>query len=293
VLQNLEKNKELKMRITTLIENTKLENRNDLIAEHGLSLNISFNDKNILFDTGATDAFSKNAEKLEVDIQKADMAVISHHHYDHGGGLALFLEKNKAKIYMKQYEEKEHYFKALGIIKKHIGLDKNLFSNYPNRFSFVNKFTEISPDVFILTKIEKQYPMPKGNSRLFAKKGNICELDKFEHELIMVIKQENELVVFTGCSHNGILNMIDTVVKKFQGVRIKALFGGFHLVGVPIMNTMAGSKKEVEGIGKDMLKYPIDKVYTGHCTGIKAYQVLKNVMGDKLDYCPTGSIIEV
>ena len=282
------------MRITTLVENTRLESRKDLSAEHGLSLHVYFNDKHILFDIGATEAFSKNAEKLGVNIQKVGMVVISHHHYDHGGSLDHFLKANQnAKIYLRQREEREYWFRALGIINKYVGLDKNLFHRYADRFNFVDKFTEISPDVFILTKIGKPYSLPKGNRHLFAKKGNIYELDKFEHELIMVIKEEKGLVVFTGCSHSGILNMIDTVAKRFPGVRIKAVFGGFHLIGLPMLNTMAGSKREVEDIGKEILKYPIDKLYTGHCTGMKAYRVLKGMLGEKLEYFQTGSRIEV
>lgn len=282
------------MRITALVENTRLESRKDLSMEHGLSLHVYRDDKQILFDTGTTEAFSDNAEKLGVNIQEVDIVVISHHHFDHGGGLAHFLGANqKAKVYLRKCEEREYYFRALGVINKFVGLDRSLFQRYADRFDFVDEFTEISPEVYIFTKIGKPYPLPKGNRHLFAEKGNTRELDSFEHELIMVIREEQGLVVFTGCSHSGILNMIDTVVKQFPGVPIKAVFGGFHLIGLPILNTMAGSKREVEGIGKDILKYPIDKLYTGHCTGMKAYRVLKGILGEKLEYFPTGRSIEV
>jgi len=222
------------------------------------------------------------------------MAVISHHHFDHGGGLTQLLETNqKAKIYLRQCEEREYYFRALGLINKFVGLDWSLLKKHADRFDFVNEFTEISPSVFILTEIGKPYPLPKGNLHLFAQKGSTHELDSFEHELIMVIREKEGLVVFTGCSHNGILNMIDSVAKQFPNVRIKAVFGGFHLIGLPILNTMAGSKREVEDIGKEVQKYPIDKLYTGHCTGMKAYRVLKGVLGDKLEHFPAGSSIEI
>jgi 7,8-dihydropterin-6-yl-methyl-4-(beta-D-ribofuranosyl)aminobenzene 5'-phosphate synthase len=56
---------------------------------------------------------------------------------------------------------------------------------------------------------------------------------------------------------------------------------------------MAGSKEEVAELGKAIQKYPIEKVYTGHCTGIKAYRILKEVMGAKLDYFAAGCRIEV
>ncbi|MBN1895249.1 MBL fold metallo-hydrolase [bacterium] len=282
------------MRITSLIENTRLKDRKDLKAEHGLSLHVYRGNQQILFDIGATGAFEDNAVKLGVDIRQVDRVVISHHHFDHGGGLVRFLEVNqRARIYLRRCDQRQYTFRAMGILRKDIGLDRSLFENHADRFDLIDPFTEISPGVFILTQIEKPYPLPKGNRHLFAQKGNIRRLDDFDHELIMVIREEKGLVVFTGCSHSGIRNMIETVVKQFPKVRIKAVFGGFHMIGLPILNTMAGSRKEVEELGKEMLKYPIDKLYTGHCTGMKAYRILKRVMGDQLELFPTGSRIEV
>ena len=278
------------MRIVALLENTLAEREKDLTPEHGLSLYIERDDQRLLFDTGATQAFRQNAERLGIDIAGVDVAVISHHHFDHGGGLPYFLETNhEAKVYLRKCDEGDYTFRAFGIIKKYIGLDTELFQRYPARFEFVEGFTEILPGVFILTEIEKRYPLPKGNRRLFVERAGVRSLDNFEHELVMVVKEEAGLAVFTGCAHGGILNMIDTVVRRFPGVAIKAVFGGFHLVGIPVLNTMAGSRREVEDIGREMLKYPIGSVYTGHCTGMKAYRILKRVMGEKLQHFPTGS----
>jgi 7,8-dihydropterin-6-yl-methyl-4-(beta-D-ribofuranosyl)aminobenzene 5'-phosphate synthase len=282
------------MKVTTLVENTRLEGRKDLSAEHGLSLHIQCDGKQLLFDTGATEAFGHNAEKLGIDIREVDMAVISHHHFDHGGGLAHFLETNaQAKVYLRRNDDGDFYFRAFRIINKYIGLDKRLFRNHADRFEFVDNFTEISPDVFILTAIGNSYLLPKGNRYLFVKEGDAFSLDGFDHELVMVVRESEGLVVFTGCSHRGILNMVDAVNRHFHSLPIKAAFGGFHLIGMPILKLMAGSKKGVESIGKEILKYPIEKVYTGHCTGKKAYRVLKGVMKERLDYLPTGSSVEI
>ena len=277
------------MKVVALIENTKLESRDDLVAEHGLSLYIESNDKRILFDTGASGAFEQNARKLGINLRDVDALVISHHHYDHGGGLARFLEVNHtAKVYLRKSEEEDLYFRVPGIVSRYIGLDQELLERQVDRFEFIDCFTEILPDVYILTAISSQYAMPKGNRRLFVKEGKTFSPDRFEHELIMVQKQGDELVVFTGCAHNGILNMVDAVVSQFPNLPIKGVFGGFHLMGLPILNTMAGSKAEVRGIGEALLNYPIKRAYTGHCTGEQAYRVLKGVMAERLEYFSTG-----
>ena len=278
------------MKVVALIENTKLEGREDLVDEHGLSLYIECDDKHILFDTGATEAFNQNAVTLGIDLQEVDALVISHHHFDHGGGLARFLEVNhKAKVYLRKSEEEDFYFRVPGILSRYVGLDQELLEKQADRFEFVDNFTEILPGVYILTEIPRHYALPNGNRRLFVKRGKTFSLDSFEHELIMVEKEKEELVVFTGCAHSGILNMVAAVMKQFPDVPIKGVFGGFHLIGLPKLNTMAGSKGEVKGIGQELLKYPIERVYTGHCTGKKAYRVLKGVMAEKLEYFPTGS----
>jgi 7,8-dihydropterin-6-yl-methyl-4-(beta-D-ribofuranosyl)aminobenzene 5'-phosphate synthase len=178
-------------------------------------------------------------------------------------------------------------------LKRPVGLDRTLFETYADRFEFVDQSMEIAPTVFILTEFGESYPKPRGNRYLILEKGGARSLDGFDHELVMVLRQEDGLVLFTGCSHRGILHMVHAVTKHFEGTPIKAVFGGFYLVSIPILNLMAGSKAEVEEIGREMLRYPIAKTYTGHCTGAKAYRVLKGVMGAKLAHVPTGSSVMV
>lgn len=51
---------------------------------------------------------------------------------------------------------------------------------------------------------------------------------------------------------------------------------------------MAGTKADVAALGQAILEYPVEKIYTGHCTGIKAYRILKEVMGERIEYFATG-----
>ena len=280
------------MKITTLIENHTSDATPDLAAEHGLSLHIEHDGESILFDTGATGAFSDNATKLGVDLSAVDLVVLSHHHYDHGSGLSAFLETNShAKVYLRTADEGEPYVRAFGLIRRYIGLDETLFERYPDRFVFVDQFCEIAPGTYVFVEIAHGYARPKGNKYLYLRREDGYVHDPFKHELILAIREEGGLVIFTDCSHSGALNMVKTVVDRFPDSPVKAVIGGFHLIGMPIFKTMAGSKAEVQGMGLEMLTYPVGRYYTGHCTGDKAYRVLKDVMGDRLQPISTGSKI--
>ena len=95
------------MIVKVLSENTSSSEK--LGSEHGLSLYIETETHKILFDTGASGLFAENAEKMGVDLTRIDLAVISHGHYDHGGGLKTFLGiNNRAKIYLHQMALEPH-----------------------------------------------------------------------------------------------------------------------------------------------------------------------------------------
>ena len=128
------------MKITTLIENTKDEKTDNVKAEHGISLFVEFNSHKLLFDTGASSLFYENAKNLNHFLKDTDMAVVSHGHFDHGGGLKTFLEENSnAPIYLIEEAFNSYYRKIAGIIKKYIGLDNALRKNFKRRFIFVKK----------------------------------------------------------------------------------------------------------------------------------------------------------
>lgn len=278
------------MEVTVLIENEQLGKKSALKTEHGLSLHVRHNQKKILIDCGGSDGFLKNANTLGIDISQIDYGILTHHHYDHGGGLSVFFEHNThGKIHLADKPPGSLYFKGLGgIITKYIGLDQTLFGKYPERFQFIKEMVEIAPDFFLFNEIVSTYPRPKGNQKLFAKTDSGYVLDDFSHELVAVMREKDGITVFTGCAHSGILNMVESVVSRFPDSSIKAVVGGFHLAGIPVASMLPESKDEIREIAKQLLKYPIDKVYTGHCTGLKAYNILKKVMGDRLEYMDTG-----
>ena len=89
------------MRIVNLIENTP--GAEGCVPAHGLAFYVETDGHRILVDAGPSDEMLHNAERLGVDLRTVDVAILSHGHYDHSGGLLAFAELNPtAAIYMQR-----------------------------------------------------------------------------------------------------------------------------------------------------------------------------------------------
>lgn len=256
------------MRIVTLLENTV--SREDLSCEHGLSLYIETGNHRILFDAGQTNLFAKNAEKLGIDLGSVDFAVLSHGHYDHGGGLARFLEINKtAPVYLHRDAFQPHFNGE----SKYIGLDLQLRNS--GRLIFVEADTQIAEGITLHTCRPGPYPVkPFG---LTVRWGDRYIAEEFRHEQYLVVEEMGKRICFSGCSHRGILN----IAARF---RPDVLVGGFHFMK---LDPDGAGREALEDAAKLLLGYPT-VYYTGHCTGEKQYAFLKTILGEKLQALSTG-----
>ena len=173
--------------------------------EHGLSLHIRLdNGRQILFDMGQRRLFADNAERLGINLADVDLAIVSHGHYDHGGGLRTFLGLNsKAKVYVSRDAFKPHYsLREDGL--KYIGLDPEL--EIHDRLIFCGDEACMDKDIVLFSGISGDCLKPPGNRLLFgpAKDRN----DEFRHEQSLVVREGKNVVLFAGCAHNGIVNIM-------------------------------------------------------------------------------------
>jgi len=268
------------MRIVSILENTSQEK--SLIAKHGLSLYIETEQMNIIFDTGPDKTYIRNAEKMGIDLSKVDTVIISHGHSDHIGGLNYLNDVNKqAKVYLSPNALDPHWIK-LGMYYHKVGAKNNIKENFKNRLCFVEKDIEIAKGIHIITL----NPTNEYTKNLY--KGVNKELDDFDHEIMLVIENQNGIVLFSGCSHHGIVNMTKITLEKFPNKNIDVIIGGFHLIGIPIINTLGKTKEEIIDLAHTLNKLPINSVYSCHCTGAKGYKILKSILQKKLQPFPTG-----
>ena len=189
------------MIITALMENTAIED--GFLFEHGLSLHIQTREHRVLFDTGQSNGFIANAGRLGIDLAAVDMAVLSHGHYDHGGGLMGFLALNsKAPVYVSRYAFDSFYAGE----ERYIGLDPALTGN--PRLVPVGDSLEIGDELTLLSCNERTRPYVMDSYGLNVLRGDALIPDDFRHEQYLLIQEEGKRVLISGCSHKGILNIM-------------------------------------------------------------------------------------
>lgn len=256
------------MKITSLLENTASSER--VRSEHGLSLYIETGKHKILFDMGQTDLFYENALSLGIDLKNVDFAVLSHGHYDHGGGLEKFLEINKtAPVYINEFAFEPHYNGT----EKYIGLDVSLRDS--DRIIYTRDEFLISENLKLLSCNEKEKKYDLGSFGLTCFENGVFVPDSFRHEQYLLIEECGKKVLISGCSHKGILDITDWFKPDF-------LIGGFHFSKLPLDDTLISYSKILDSHNTHF--------YTCHCTGVEQFNFMKEHM-KKLSYLSCGDSI--
>jgi 7,8-dihydropterin-6-yl-methyl-4-(beta-D-ribofuranosyl)aminobenzene 5'-phosphate synthase len=266
------------MKITVLVEDTS--SFKEYEKERGLSFYIATENHKILFDCGLGSKFSKNADKMAIDLSSVDIAFISHGHLDHGRGLYDFIRVNKsAPIYIQTTTFGRYYGKKNDKLY-YAGLNQKLLTN--PRLTFINGSTKIDNELQIISKV----PPIKEIKNLFMKVNANYLPDTFEHEQSLVISENNKQVLISGCSHCG----IDRILSKAIEIcgKIDFVLGGFHLIQYDF--DRIDDLVEIDTLAKNLMARD-SMYYTCHCTSTRGYSYLKSSMGDRLGYLSTGNTI--
>ena len=190
------------MKLIVLTENTTADAA--IGCEHGLSLYIETGGKRILFDMGQTALFAENAQKLCVDLARIDFAVLSHGHYDHGGGLQTFLTCNTtAPVFLSRYAFEPHFNGT----EKYIGLDTALQSS--ERLVLTGETHRIADGLTLLSCNERTRPFDFGSANLHVMQNGVLMPEDFRHEQYLLIEEDGRRILISGCSHKGILNIME------------------------------------------------------------------------------------
>ncbi len=260
------------MKWTVLVDNRA--NAPALQTEHGLSIFLETERYRILLDTGASDMFIRNAERLGIDLSTVDYVFISHGHSDHAGGLKHFMAiNNHAKVIVSPHAINGKFF------SKRLSLH-SITAEWPEipreRLLVVNQSGEIADELYVIANIPHTHPMPKGNQHLFVQTpdGEYIR-DDFQHELALY----TEGFLFTGCAHSGLENILSACPYS-----VKTVVGGFHLLD------HHETEDELKHLADRLMRqYPETAFHTSHCTGDNVFQTLTRVMAGHLHAFSCGT----
>lgn len=270
------------MKATVLIDNNT---RSELKTEWGLSVHIEYCGHSILLDAGMTGLFAENAEEMGIDLEQVEFGVLSHAHYDHSDGLDVFFEKNcDAKMYIRSACKENCYSLKGGTEKHYIGIKEGYLEQFAGRFEYVDGDLEVIPGVTLMPHKTENLEQVGEHAGMYVKVDGAWMPDAFEHEQSLIFDTENGLVVFNSCSHGGADNIINDIKKTWPDKPIYAYIGGLHL--------FRSSDEEVLKFAKRVKETGIRCIYTGHCTGDRAMEILKDELGDVIRELYTGLEIE-
>ncbi len=254
--------------VTALLENTV--SCPAVQAEHGLSLVIETAGHTVLFDAGQTDLFAKNALTIGVDLADIDIAVLSHGHYDHGGGMTTFLAINDhAPLYLSRYAFEPHYNGR----EKYIGLSPVLMDS--DRLRFADDVTVIAEGMTLYSMNGRERCHDLGSFGLTVAENGQFRDDDFRHEQYLLIEEHGKRVLISGCSHKGIVDIA-------EWFKPDVLIGGFHLSKITdtaVLDRIADTLNQFD-----------TTYYTCHCTGEQVYTYLRERM-PRLQYLSCGDRI--
>jgi 7,8-dihydropterin-6-yl-methyl-4-(beta-D-ribofuranosyl)aminobenzene 5'-phosphate synthase len=270
-------------------------------ANHGFSIVITAHGpdskQTMLFDGGPVDyAVERNGVRLGVDFGAIGAVVLSHGHWDHAGGipraLGMTLQGNggvPVPLYLHP-----QMFQLRGIRKSDGSVQPMQRVLNPDEWRLLGAEPLVTRDAqffcegmfYVSGEIPRITPYEKGFSGHVrqGEHGGEWEPDEAltDERFVAVHLRGKGLVIFSSCSHAGIINVLHHARSLFPGVRIFALMGGFHLSG-------PNERAIVETV-RDLSNFDLAHIIPAHCTGWRAVNALALAYGDKMLPSAVGKI---
>eukprot|EP00092_Neocalanus_flemingeri_P072674 GFUD01089523.1.p1 GENE.GFUD01089523.1~~GFUD01089523.1.p1 ORF type:complete len:331 (-),score=88.20 GFUD01089523.1:254-1246(-) len=289
--------KEFHLEFDTLLKNgmTELKGSSQCCALHGLSLLVTAHrgsqSRTVLFDAGPVNfGMDYNGERLGAKFGEVDAVMLSHGHWDHAGGLTRafdLIKKQKLEDLPTPCYLHPDMFRQRGLAKpsgeifpiEKIPTPEELKEHGARPVittepcSILEDMFYISAEIERITSYEKGFP---NHMRKISDDDSKWEPDPLimDERFLAVNINDKGLVIFSACSHAGIVNVMKSA-KKNIGEKIHAVVGGFHLSG-------AANELTIDDTVEGFKEFDPDVIVPGHCTGWRAVQALATQFGPKV-----------
>ena len=256
------------LNITTLSEKTA--GRGDFLGEWGLSILIETEGLNILFDSGASISAAHNADTLKVDLSQVSKIVLSHGHYDHTGGLREILRRIGKEIEIIAHADiwLEKYSRRNDEPDRYIGIpfQPTELESLGARFKLTKGPVRITDNIMTTGEVPMVTEYEQVDEGLYIKDNTGFQPDKVLDDQALIIKTESGLVVILGCAHRGMINTLYHARKITAVEKIRAVFGGSHL--------MTATEERLWLTINALKELEVKRLGLCHCTDLPAASLL-------------------
>ena len=262
-----------------------------LIAEHGFSAWIETPDGAVLWDTGQGLALPQNAGPLGLDWKKLKAMALSHGHFDHTGGLlaALSLAGGAQVVcqpacFAAKLARREFFGKTIEVP---VGMPAGRLECEAKgaRFHEVTDLHEILPGVFFVTGIpmDTEFESIEPGFLLKTDAGQVA--DPFDDDAALAVRTGDAVSVVLGCAHRGMINTLRHVRRALNVDRVRAVWGGTHLI--------ESDASRVQATVAALLEMGVETVAAAHCTGFDKELELARGLGGRFRFAHVGARAEL
>lgn len=276
------------MKITVVVDNmVDPGNTQPLLGQHGLAMLLDIPDcGRILFDTGQSDVLMKNLLLLDIMPDSIDYTILSHGHEDHCGGLLPFLRARRmpVTVFAGPGLFSPRYLQDINGQTRFIGVSytKETLTSSGADFIFTYGPAQIRENIWLSGPIPKVTEFESENLSMVDTNS---QTDRFPDEIAVYITTPEGVVILTGCSHRGLVNIIKYGQKVTGMQKVHAIIGGSDLGRV--------GDWQKESTIDFLAELDPNIIALNHCTGIKMLSFLQNFFGSKIVEASTGKIIEL
>ena len=283
------------LKITVLAEDS-VAYESPYLGQHGISLLLTAQrddvDRNILVDVGQNQkALLENTEKMGIMPSCIDAVVLTHCHYDHTQGLGKVLKEIDKKdlpviahpdIFRLNFIT-DPYLRHVGIMD---GDKKEEIEAAGGTLFLTRDSLELMPGLITTGEVERVTDFEEVGIALYTVNGGELQSDPMRDDISLVANVKGKgLVIITGCSHAGIVNIVKQAVTITGTEKVHGIIGGFHLIEAPV--------DRIKKTAQALRGFEPDWVYAGHCTGFRAQAEFFRILKDHFSPLHTGIIVEV
>jgi 7,8-dihydropterin-6-yl-methyl-4-(beta-D-ribofuranosyl)aminobenzene 5'-phosphate synthase len=262
-------------------------------GQHGVSFLLDVVTGNmrrrILFDAGQSGRpILYNMERMGLNPKEIDMIFLSHCHYDHTGGLVEVLKAIGRKVPVVAHPSifrrnlvKEQNFRHVGI-----EVTKEEMEKYGSEWILDSQPRKLMEGITTTGEIPKEEKVDfekEVTLGLYTIEDGMLIKDEILDDVSLAIQNEEGLIIVSGCSHAGIVSITKKSKQITGSPKVKAIIGGYHLIDA--------EDERIKKTVKSLKELEVKKIYTGHCTGLKAECEFMREFGGRFEKLHSGKII--